>query len=146
DSLRRAMGRKGSRPRLPDKIHIDVPERADAAFAKAFDVHLVELTTTQWEFWFGLLEQFVELNRHAHVGYSETVDGYRLGSWVALQRVKYAKGTLDADRQLRLQNVPGWTWDPYADKWEQGFSRLEDYVKRHGDARVPQSYTVDDYR
>ena len=49
----------------------------------------------------------------------------------------HAKGTLDADRQRRLQDLPGWTWDPYADKWEEGFRRLLDYVERHGHARVP---------
>ena len=55
------------------------------------------------------------------------------------------RGTLDADRQRRLQDLPGWTWDPVADQWEEGFSRLLDYVERHGDARVPKSYTVDGY-
>jgi hypothetical protein len=40
----------------------------------------------------------------------------------------------------------GWTWDPYADRWEEGFSRLSHYIERHGDARVPVSYTVDGYR
>ena len=34
---------------------------------------------------------------------------------------------------------------PYADQWEEGFSRLQDYVERHGDARVPASYAVDGY-
>ena len=44
--------------------------------------------------------------------------------WVNTQRTRHAKGTLDADRQHRLQDLPGWTWDPYADQWEEGFSRL----------------------
>ena len=62
------------------------------------------------------------------------------------QRYEHAEGTLEADRERRLQDLPGWTWDPFADQWEEGFRRLQDYVKRHGDARVPQSYTVDGYR
>ena len=49
-------------------------------------------------------------------------------------------------RERRLQDVSGWTWDPYADRWEEGFSQLQRYLERHGDARVPQSYTVDDYK
>ena len=44
------------------------------------------------------------------------------------------------------RTLPGWTWDPIADQWEEGFSRLQDYVKGHGDARVPRSYKVDGYR
>ena len=77
---------------------------------------------------------------------SYTVDGYRLGEWVQQQRRNYAKGTLDADRERRLQDLPGWTWDPFADQWEEGFRRLLDYVERHGDARVLASYAVDGYR
>jgi hypothetical protein len=65
--------------------------------------------------------------------------------WINSQRTDHANGTLEADREHRLQDLPGWTWDPYADKWEEGFSRLLHYVKRHGDARVPRSYTVEGY-
>lgn len=74
------------------------------------------------------------------------VDGYQLGAWVVTQRVRHAdEGTLDADRERRLQELPGWIWDARVDNWEEGFSRLQDYVERHGDARVPQPYTVDGY-
>ena len=144
DTLRRELGRKGGRPRLPDKIHADLPARIGIDFARAFNVRLVKETTAPWESWFGMLEQFVERNGHARVPHSYTVDGYRLGLWVITQR--HTRSRLDADHQRRLQDLPGWTWDPYADKWEQGYSRLRDYVERHGDSRVPQSYTVDGYK
>jgi hypothetical protein len=39
-----------------------------------------------------------------------TVDGYRLGQWVITQRHLHAEGTLDADREQRLQDLDGWTW------------------------------------
>ena len=100
----------------------------------------------QWEEGFRRLSQYVEQHGDAHVPQSYTVEGYKLGQWVTTQRSRHAEGTLDADREHRLQDVPGWTWDPIADKWEEGFSRLQDYVKGHGDARVLRSYTVDGYR
>jgi predicted helicase len=63
DELRRELGRKGGKPRLPEKIHTDIPaSRVGAGFVRAFEVRLVEQTTASWEFWFGLLEQFVERN------------------------------------------------------------------------------------
>ena len=146
DELRRQLGRQRQRPRLPGKIHLDLPARVSLDFARAFDVRLVEQTTSSWEFWFGLLQQFVERHGDAHVPQRYTVDGYHLGSWVNMQRSRHAKGTLDADDERRLQDLTGWTWDARADKWEEGFSRLVDYVERHGDARVPSLYTVDDYK
>jgi helicase associated protein len=76
---------------------------------------------------------------------SYKADGYRLGQWVLVQRHKNTKGILDVDRQRRLQELPCWTWDTNADRWEEGLRRLVDYVERNGDARVPKSYTVDNY-
>ncbi|MGW4847393.1 helicase associated domain-containing protein [Nocardia brasiliensis] len=73
--------------------------------------------------------------------------GFRLGTWVATQRSRYAKGTLDPARVRRIeQSVPDWSWDPYTDRWELGFAHLFTYVEKHGHARVPRAYEVDGYR
>jgi superfamily II DNA or RNA helicase len=146
DSLRREMGRRGGVPRLPGKIRLDVPVKVGMEFAEAFDVRLVEQTTASWEFWFGLLERYVEEHGHAGVPDSYSLNGHQVGKWVQKQRTKCTNGTLDADRQARLHQLPGWTWAPHADQWEEGFARLLDYVEHHGDARVSQSYTVDGYQ
>ena len=63
-----------------------------------------------WEEDFRRLLYYVERNGHARVPKSYTVDGYKLGVWVMQQHVDHTKGTLDADRQRRLQELPGWTW------------------------------------
>jgi len=146
DELRRQLGRQRRRPELPGKIHLDLPARVGTDFAWAFDVRLVEQTTASWEFWFGLLEQFIELNGYARVPVSYTMDGCKLGEWVNTQRDFRGAGHLDADRQRRLASLPGWTWDPRADQWEEGFSRILQYVEHYGDARVPFSYAVDGYK
>ncbi len=129
DELRRQLTQWGRRPRLPGKIHFDLPARVGIDFARAFDVRLVEQTTAAWEEWFGLLEQFVERTGDARVPSSYTVDDCKLGLWALTQRHRHAKGALDADRERQLQELPGWTWDPFAAQWEEGFSRLLDYVK-----------------
>jgi hypothetical protein len=51
---------------------------------------------------------YVKCHGDARVPASYTVDGYRLGGWVNVQR--HAKGTLDADRTRRLEALAGWTW------------------------------------
>ena len=156
---------------------------------------------------FSRLLDYVERHGDARVPQSYTVDGYRLGAWVSQQRINYAEGSLDADREeptrrtypaghgtptptsgrrvsadcwttsnatvtpasrcptrsmatnsargsacnaaitpkapltpianTDSQELPGWTWDPHADQWEEGFSRLLHYVEHHGHARVP---------
>ena len=51
------------------------------------------------------------------------------------------QGTLDLDRQHRLEDLPGWTWNGRRDAiWEEGFRRSLDYVERNGDALVPKRY------
>jgi hypothetical protein len=98
-----------------------------------------------WEQGFDHLLRYVESRGEALVPRSYTIDGYRLGDWVTLQRHSRGKGSLDADREHRLCEVPGWAWDAAAAKWEIGFGCLVNYVKLHGDARVPKSYAIDDY-
>ena len=143
DELRRQLGRQGGTPRLPGKIHLDLPARVSRDFASAFDVRVVEQTTVSWEFWFGLLEHFVEGHGHARVPLRQTVDGYRLGVWVVNQRGLHARGALSADRERRLEGVPGWIWEPFTYQWEENFHRLLQYAERHGHARVPANYVID---
>ena len=147
DELRRELGRQRGRLRLPAKIcDDDLVETVGANFARAFELRLVEQTTASWQAWYGLLEQFVGDAGHARVQASYIVDGYKLGAWVSDQRIHYGQGILVAERQRRLEELPGWSWDPHADNWEEGFTRLEQYVGQNGHARVPQSYKADGYR
>jgi Helicase associated domain len=145
-AIRLAMLGQSTRRLIPAAEYLDVLSSGSIDFARAFDVRLIEQTTTSWEFWFGLLEQFVERNRHARVPVSYKVKSHQLGAWVNRQRTSRSKGTLDADRERRLENLPGWTWDPHADLWEEGFTHLLDYVEQNGHARILQTSTIDDYR
>lgn len=138
DELRRQIGRKGGKPRLPGKIHLDVPATVGRDFAAAFDVRLVEQTTATWEFWYGLLERYAEENGHALPPIAFTVDGNRLGTWVAKQRSRNNTGRLPHERQQLLEELPGWTWNPREDMWEEGLARLLEYVAVNGTSRVPK--------
>jgi helicase associated protein len=99
----------------------------------------------KWGQGFSRLQEYVEHNGHSRVPVAYTIDGYPLGQWVITQRHFHSKGTLSADRQRRLRKLSGWTWDPFADQWEEGFSRLQEYVEHNGDARVPHSHKVDGF-
>jgi Helicase associated domain len=98
-----------------------------------------------WQQSFDQLSQYVRAHGDARVGSSYvSTDGYRLGGWVTTQRFQRSKGTLSTSRQQQLEELAGWTWDPSADKWEQGLSRLKDYIQRHGNAQVAKSYRAGD--
>ena len=48
------------------------------------------------------------------------------------------QGRLTKNKETKA--LPGWTWFPGEDDWEDGFACLESYVQLAGDSRVPQSY------
>jgi superfamily II DNA or RNA helicase len=137
DTLRRRLGvAKTADWKRPGKIVLDVPAWVGADFVRAFDVRLVESLTSSWEYWFAMLGQYAEREGHARVTRFQREDGIKLGQWVSSQREDYRAGKLDADHQHRLEEIPGWTWKPFDDKWEEAFAKLTQYAGREGHARV----------
>jgi hypothetical protein len=65
---------------------------------------------------FRLLEQFAERYGHTWVPRYHVADGFRLGSWVSLQRRLHRRGRVPTARAQRLEALPGWTWDPTTDR------------------------------
>jgi hypothetical protein len=89
------------------------------------------------------LKDFAERKGHCRVPKSyKTEDGYRLGSWVSNQRV--TKDKMDIDRRKRLEALPDWSWNVWSEKWEQGFSHLQEFCKQKAHCRVSSSYRTDD--
>jgi hypothetical protein len=146
DTLRTELGRKpGSKVNQLDfsKITIDLPASVDSSFGDSFCTYLVEQVTESWGFWFGLLEVFVEREGNAKVsGNFKTADGFNLGQWVSVQRK--TKGGMSQARIIRLEELPGWSWDAFADKWEEGFRYLKDFADREGHTKVIQGYKASD--
>ena len=100
----------------------------------------------RWDINYKLLSRYVEEHGDAQVPQSYQVNGHKLGVWIGEQRGAFANGSLDADRQQGLQDLPGWSWNTRAEKWDSGYERLLAYVNEHDDARVPVAYEVDGYR
>ena len=141
DLLRRELGRRRYRDLvLPEKLHLDLPVSIGAEFARAFRIRLVEQTTASWEQWYGMALAFAEREGHAMVPADYAEDGWRLGYWVATQRGLYRAGLLLADRRALLEQLPGWSWSPGAEQWEQGYKALQAFAAREGHAEVPKRH------
>ena len=145
DGLRRKLGRerKLTRKQLPKKIVLDLRGMTvSAAFLDAFTTQVVERATSSWEEGFAHLEEFVAREGHARVlrGF-KCSDGFALDAWVGTQRGDNNRGKLKLDRRRRLEALAGWSWDPLAEQWEEGFAELLVFVKRVGHAR-PADFTT----
>jgi len=142
DYLRTQLGKRGSTQR-PEKIVFDIPTQISEEFATAFDTRLIEATTSPWNFWFGLLEAYIEHEGHANVSQSyKTSDGFNLGSWVNNQRRQRDK--LSPERIARLEALSEWVWDALEAAWESGFEQLQAFIKHEGHASPSQSYKTSD--
>jgi hypothetical protein len=94
----------------------------------------------QWEDGFSYLRRFSDRVANCRVprGY-KAEDGYRLGLWVANQRK--ARATMKIDHRRRLEALPGWSWQPNSDQWEEGFAHLKQFSNREGHCRVPARWS-----
>lgn len=119
-------------------LPVERKERLEAVPGWVWDV-----LTEQWEIGFRHLTEFAEREGHCRVPANyRTINGYRLGTWVTNQRA--VRISLPADRKERLEAVPGWVWNVFADRCEIGFRYLTEFIDREGHCRVPNSYQTSD--
>lgn len=146
NQIRTELGRKsGSRinPGAFSKVTIDLPMTVDAAFGDSLRTILVERSTESWSFWYGLLQDYVENEGTSNVPQAfATPNGYRLGYWVGTQRASRAK--LSGERKKRLEQLPGWSWDAFDEKWEDGFRHLLEYANKEGHSSPPHRFKMAD--
>ena len=148
DQYRLSLGKYPSKRKIVSpKIIFDLPRSIDAKFSDALRTILVEATTESWQFWFGLLEKFIEENNDARVPAKYvTKEGYHLGTWCDTQRVKYREGKLAKERVEALNKKidQGWTWSLKDSQREYNISRIERFYLREGHTQFTESHKEDD--
>lgn len=96
-----------------------------------------------WDTSLSALRTFTKREGHPQVPQRHKENGIDLGSFVNGRRTEFKKGKLSKERIKQLEALPGWSWNPKQDAWEQKFAQLQKYVKTHGNAKVPEHYKVD---
>jgi hypothetical protein len=95
--------------------------------------------------WLILLEHLQEfVVRHGH---TRVPCAKRLGRWVSAQRCLRKKGRLVDWKCQMIERIPGWTWEREkveSGSWKHQYTRLLEYTKYHGTARIPVSYVTPD--
>ena len=146
DQYRTNMAKNASpnRESISNKIIFDMPTSVDAKFSAALRTVLVEASTASWDFWFGLLEAFIEREGHCKVPVLyKANNGKTLGRWVNTQRG--SKGSMLVEREKRLNDL-GFVWDAITEAWEYGFSKLLQFKEAKGHCVVPRNCELEGYK
>ncbi|MDW4912551.1 DEAD/DEAH box helicase [Streptomyces californicus] len=90
------------------------------------------------------LEAFVAAHGHGRVprGFVSPATGYRLDNFVALARIRYRDKLMDAEEIAYYEALPGWMWHVHEAKFELFLKYLDEFITKHGHARVPQPHKV----
>ena len=86
-----------------------------------------------WHEAFELFTEYVRLNNTTVIGKDVFIKDYGLGSWVHTQRQNREK--LSAEKQAKIEALPGWLWNPRQDAWNQNLQYLKEFVVLH--SRLP---------
>lgn len=137
--------REGHAAGRPDLCESELPSGSPAARAETLpgrpgDPADDEPPADEWEVGFNRLAAFTKREGHVLVPFDDGQRGTRLARWVVGQRQAARLGYLPPERVARLQALPGWSWDPHPNPWEDFFSALEQFAVREGHTSVPRSY------
>ncbi len=138
DEIRTELGRKPGERISADglrKIFIDLPTTVDADFGSALRTYLVEQVTESWDERYRQLVAYKQICGNCDVPAQWNQNPY-LAAWVVAQRKLFGEGRLSPERIANLE-VLGFKWKPYAENWEEMFTALSDYKRKHGDCDVP---------
>jgi superfamily II DNA or RNA helicase len=108
------------------------------AVHRAVEVSIVDELAESFDFNIGVLRSFAEREGHARVPTFHEENGINLGRWISNQRT--ARDCLSTARIKSLEAIPGWSWNAFDGKWEDGFYALKSFADREGHAVVPQKH------
>ena len=98
--------------------------------------------TDKWTEGFEILKAYATDNGCVNCPKRYHINGFALGSWVGTQRTN--KDSLTPERKGLLESLNGWSWDPIADQWHEGFAFAQSYAEKAGSANPTSTYKTND--
>jgi superfamily II DNA or RNA helicase len=98
---------------------------------------------SRWKLFYDALAKFAETNGHSRPPRSLTVHDMKLSEWVKARRTEFNSGKLNSSRIQELEALPGWTWDPFEDKWQNMYQRLLSEVEKN-QGSLPRTFNNKD--
>lgn len=95
----------------------------------------------RWESAFAELAAYAEEYGHP---YPPRTTHRALNQWVTTQRRPHVRQRLTEVRRKRLEDLPGWSWEPRQSRvWDTNVEALAAYAAAHGNAIPPVDYVTD---
>jgi superfamily II DNA or RNA helicase len=136
----RGRGDKFNPRQLHEKIEVIGPAINLDKLTESIDVEILERLGLSWDRWFGLLQIFRRIEGHCRVPQNFIFKGMKLGSWVGAQR--HLRNQLTVKQVERLDSL-GFSWDVFAERWDNWFNLLKRYHKLNGHCRTTQNSQID---
>jgi hypothetical protein len=139
--IRTQFGRTGKFNHIPSRIIEDFPGDIDSlmpGFIDKFSLSIVEKSTPAWDWWYGLLQSYVDEFATPLIPEGQTYHGHQLANWVQAQRSFFNTEKISSERIHKLEAITGWTWNPSEDFWNEHFAMLQNLAGETGDANIPK--------
>lgn len=100
----------------------------------------------KWERGFAAAAQYYAEHGNLIMPVSYTTkDGLRLGVWLRNQKQAYANGTLQQEKNARLEGIGiRWEQNNYDFQWSEAYAAAKLYFEEYGNLNVPIAYTTAD--
>lgn len=140
--MREDKGRTGGydESRFNERVEVLGPSVPLDTIRESITAECLDYLGVSWDERFGELLGYKEKHGSSNVPLSYDNN---LGSWVSDQRKLNNKGMLLVSRKLRLLEI-NFEWDPFADRWNEGFHSLKKFVEQKGHANVPKACKMED--
>ena len=117
---------------VPEKVKIELDGDDLKGFAATIRTNVLKIASpdAEWAERYSALKSFrAKHNRWTTQGASGQ-EGV-LARWVSTQRAEWKSEAISPERIKRLEALPGWSWDPLADTWNQNFEAVHAFRAKH---------------